>query len=455
VTAVPRHILAAYAAPAFSQALIHGPVNTVIQGIYGKYFSMPLASIAMVLVVARVFDGVTDPLIGYLSDRYRTRFGRRKPWLLLGSLLAVLACWKLYVPPEAVTVPYFLGWFLLAYFGWTLSEIPYRAWMAEISEDFHQRTRLAIWRTFARYLGFIAFYGIPFLPVFATSEFTPETLRFTAWLAAIALPTTALAACWVVPTEADAAGPDAEGCSPAPGRAWRAVWANGPLRTLLATYAVGGLATGSAFGAVFFFVDGYLQLGATLALLFVLGSPVGALCMPAWGALALRIGKQRTWALAYALSALFMLLHLLIPQGPAGEVWLIVCFLLVFAVSSVGVVVPASMLADIVDYGRWRFGQDYAGTYYSVQTMVEKAVEGLGVAMGLAVAGWFGFDPTVPLEDAGARLGLFLAFPILPAVLTLATVPVILKLPITERRHRAIKRRLERRMGPRPEYDKE
>ncbi len=445
MSAVPRAVLAAYAAPAFSQALIHGPVNTVIQGIYGKFFAMPLTSIALVLVIARVFDGITDPLIGYLSDRYRSRFGRRKPWLLVGSLLAVVACWQLYIPPDEVSVPYFLTWFLLAYLGWTISEIPYRAWMAEISTDFHERTRLAVWRTFARYLGFIAFYGIPFLPIFATTEFTPETLRWTAWLAAIALPLTAIIACLAVPAESDR--PEDNKPAVAPAEAWRAVWRNGPLRTLLATFAVGGLATGSAFGAVFFFVDGYLQLGATLALLFVLGSPTGALCMPFWAAAARRIGKQKTWAIAYALSGLFMLLHLLIPIGEPGEPWLIACFLLVFAVSSVGVVVPASMLADIVDYGRWKFGEDYAGTYYSVQTMVEKAVEGLGVAMGLAVAGWFGFDPTVSTMEGSAQLGLMLAFPILPAVLTWMTVPVILRLPITESRHRAIRRRLERRQG--------
>ena len=449
MSAVPRAVLAAYAAPAFSQALIHGPVNTVIQGIYGKYFAMPLTSIALVLVIARVFDGVTDPLIGYLSDRFRHRFGGRKSWLLLGSLLAVVACWQLYIPPSEVNLYYFLAWFLLAYLGWTISEIPYRAWMAEISSNYHERTRLAVWRTFARYLGFIAFYGIPFLPVFATTEFTPETLRWTAWLAAIALPLTAVVACWVVP----AGGAEARVTAgpPAPAAAWRAVWGNGPLRTLLGTYAVGGLATGSAFGAVFFFVDGYLQLGATLALLFVLGSPVGALCMPFWAAMAKRIGKQRTWALAYALSAVFMLLHLLIPVGAAGEPWLIACFLLVFAVSSVGVVVPASMLADIVDYGRWKFGEDYAGTYYSAQTMVEKAVEGLGVALGLALAGLLGFDPSAPATDGLARLGLFIAFPVLPAVLTLLTVPVILNLPITEARHRALQVRLERRAARFPE----
>ncbi|GAB5413416.1 MAG: MFS transporter [Congregibacter sp.] len=443
MSAVPRVVLAAYAAPAFSQALIHGPVNTVIQGVYGKYFALPLTSIALVLVIARVFDGLTDPLIGYFSDRFRSRFGRRKPWLLAGSALAVVACWQLYIPPEQVTVSYFLIWFLLAYLGWTISEIPYRAWMSEISGDFHERTRLAVWRTFARYMGFIAFYGIPFLPIFPSSDFTPETLRWTAWLAAFALPLTAIVACWIVPSEGDAAGASTKALSP--GKTWSAVWRNGPLRTLLGTYAVGGLATGSAFGAMFFFVDGYLQLGATLALLFVLGAPTGALCMPFWAAMCRRVGKQRTWAVAYALSGAFMLMHLLIPVGGAGEPWLIACFLLVFAVSSVGVVVPASMLADIVDYGRWKYGEDYAGTYFSAQTMVEKGVEGLGVAMGLAVAGWFGFNPAEPSMNDSARLGLMLAFPILPALLTWATVPVILNLPITEERHRAIRSRLKRR----------
>ncbi len=436
-------VLAAYAAPAFSQALIHGPVNTVLQGVYGKHFGLPLTSIAMVLVISRIFDGITDPLIGYLSDRYRTRWGQRKPWLVAGSLLAVVACWFLYVPPEEVTTGSFLFWFLLAYLGWTISEIPYRAWMAEISEDYNERTRIATWRTFARYLGFIAFYGIPFLPLFETSDFTPETLKVTAILASIALPTTALLAVWLVPRgTANATRAARETISLR--AAWPAVIRNKPLLLFLLTFAVGGLATGCAFGLLFFFVDSHLQLGATLALLFVLGSPIGAVAMPAWNWLAQRIGKARTWAYAYTASAFFLLLHLLIPVGEAGKPWLITLFLLVFAVSSVGVVMPAAILADIVDYGRWKFKGDYAGSYYSLQTMVEKGVEGLGVAMGLSVVAWFGFDPQLAEQTSRGSLGLLLGFPVLPALLTLLTVPFILKLPINQRRQNILQRRLRR-----------
>jgi len=434
-------VLAAYAAPAFSQALIHGPVNTVIQGIYGKHFGLSLASIAAVLVIARIFDAVTDPVIGYLSDRYRTRWGNRKPWLVSGSLLAVVACWFLYVPMEEVTTAYFLFWFLLAYLGWTISEIPYRAWLAELSLDYNERTRIATWRTFARYLGFIAFYGIPFLPIFATTEFTPETLRVTALLATVALPATAIIAAIVVPRGHE--GRPAE--APRLHAAWPALVHNKPLLLFLLTYAVGGLATGCAFGLLFFFVDSHLGLGGTLALLFVLGAPIGALAMPFWNWLAQRIGKQKTWAIAYTASAVFLLLHLWIPAGPSGEPWLIVLFVLVFAVSSVGVVMPAALLADVVDYGRWKFRRDFAGTYFSVQTMVEKGVEGLGVAMGLAVVAWFGFDPQLDQQSSRGTVGLLLGFPVLPVVLTLLTVPLIWNFPIDARRQKIIARRLAQR----------
>lgn len=441
--ALARKVLAAYAAPAFSQALIHGPVGTVIQGIYGKHFGVALASIALVLVVSRIFDAFTDPIIGYLSDRYRSRWGKRKPWLLAGSLIAVVACWYLYVPPGTVSATYFLVWFLLAYLGWTISEIPYRAWMAELSDDYNERTRIAVWRTFARYLGFIAFYGIPLLPFFETSQFTPETLKVTAILATVALPTTAIIAVLMVPEGNTTRGEN----TPSLRAALPAIITNKPLLIFLATFATGGLSTGMAFGMLFFFVDTHLSLGATLALLFVLGAPIGAAAMPFWAWLARRIGKQRTWAVAYTASASFLMLHLLIPPGPSGEPWLIAAFIMVFAVSSVGVVVPAALLADIVDYGRWKYKADYAGSYFSIQTMVEKGVEGLGVALGLAIASWFGFDPQLAEQsDAGTR-GLLIGFPILPAILTFLTVPIIWNFPINERRQKIIVKRLSRRGG--------
>jgi len=436
-----RKVLAAYAAPAFAQALIHGPAATIIQGIYGKHFGIPLAAIATVLLIARLFDAVTDPVIGYLSDRYPTRWGRRRPWLVAGSLISVVACWFLYNPGGPVSVGYFLSWFLLAYLGWTVCEIPYRAWLAEISLDYNERTRLATWRTFALYAGITALYGMPYLPFFSTTEFTPETLRVTAIFAAIALPTMSLIAARVVPECVEMT----EARPPRLRDAWPALVGNKPFLLLTAIFMIGGIGGGMAYGMLFFFVDSYLHLGASLGLVFMLGAPVGAMAIPLWGGVTRRLGKVRTWALSYLLSGCILLGHLLIPTGPEGKLWLIANFIAMFLVSPGGAVITASMLADVVDYGRLRFGSDYAGSYVAVQTMLEKAVGGLGAAGGLAVAAWFGFDPAAREQTSQAIAGLMIASPILPATLTLLTLPLIWRFPIDEHRQRLIVRRLAQR----------
>ncbi|MGH7462435.1 MAG: MFS transporter, partial [Longimicrobiales bacterium] len=268
-----RRVLAAYAAPAFSQALIHGPTGAVIQGVYAKQFGLSLQSIALVLFVASIFDAAFNPLIGYSSDRYRVRFGSRKPWLIAGSLIAVVACWFLYAPTPPVTTAYFLFWLLLAYAGWAVSEVPYGAWIAEISTDYNERTRLTTWRAVSTYLGAMAFFAIPFLPFFTSTEFTAESLRWTAILAAIALPTFAVIAVMIVPNGAASAPRRTENSQ----NAWRGILGNRPLLVFALMFALIGLASGVSYGVLFFYVDAYLRQGHALAGLFLLTLPVGAL----------------------------------------------------------------------------------------------------------------------------------------------------------------------------------
>ena len=178
--ALGRGVLGAYGAPSFAQAFIHGPAISVLQGIYAKFFGLSLQEIAFVILISRIFDAVNDPIVGFLSDRYRARHGTRKPWLLAGSLIAVIACWFLYVPSGEVTMWSFLFWYLLADIGWTVSEVPYSAWLAEISDDYEERARITTWRSMGRFLGLQAFFGLPIAlqSITGSTEFTPETLRW-------------------------------------------------------------------------------------------------------------------------------------------------------------------------------------------------------------------------------------------------------------------------------------
>ena len=129
-----RFRLFAYALPVIPVNFLAGPL-TILQGIYAKYFGLSLASIASVLLIARLFDAISDPMIGFLSDRFYARSGSRKQFVVCGGVLLILACYFLYVPPVDVSSVYFLGWFLAFYFAFTMFEIPHLAWASDLVSD--------------------------------------------------------------------------------------------------------------------------------------------------------------------------------------------------------------------------------------------------------------------------------------------------------------------------------
>ncbi len=128
-----------YALPVLATSFL-GSATAVLQGIYAKDFGLALTSIAMVLLVSRFFDAVTDPLIGYCSDWYSARGGSRKPFIVIGSVIFVGSGYFLYVPPENVTVSYFLVWYLTFFFGLTLFDIPHSAWANDLSKSAQKKT---------------------------------------------------------------------------------------------------------------------------------------------------------------------------------------------------------------------------------------------------------------------------------------------------------------------------
>ena len=97
---------------------------------------------------SRLWDAVNDPLFGLLSDRIRTRWGRRRVWMAASVPVLMLAVYKLFMPdPADVNAGYLLGWLVALWVGWTMLFIPYYAWAAELSPDYNERTRITGWRS--------------------------------------------------------------------------------------------------------------------------------------------------------------------------------------------------------------------------------------------------------------------------------------------------------------------
>jgi Na+/melibiose symporter-like transporter len=106
--------------PALPHSFISLPLNSIIPAFYAANTTVTFAEMAVVMTASRIFDAITDPLIGYLSDRTKSPIGRRKPWVLAGTILCAISIYFLFQPARTAGVVYFGVWAFLIYFGFTL-----------------------------------------------------------------------------------------------------------------------------------------------------------------------------------------------------------------------------------------------------------------------------------------------------------------------------------------------
>ena len=155
--------LALFGLPEYAVYLASIPVVLYLPFVYSKDFGLSLSEVGLILMIGRLSDVITDPLIGYLSDRTNGRFGRRKPWIAVGATLMMVSAFMLFNPTPPIGNLYLLAWAVLLWLGWTMINIPYYAWGAELSDDYSERTRITGWRQFFGFLGNVSVLSIPVL----------------------------------------------------------------------------------------------------------------------------------------------------------------------------------------------------------------------------------------------------------------------------------------------------
>ena len=192
---VPTPVLLVFALVNLPLSMLLSPTAASLPNFYLEYSAVPLGGLATATLIARLFDGITDPLIGFLSDRS----GRRKPWMAAGAVVVAGGAWFLYNPGPQDGLGHLLAWYLLVTLGWTLVEIPHTAMAAELSADYHERSRIALWRQLLRFLGGILFMASPLLIGSGDTAFTPETFRAIAIFLMLALPLSVTLMIWRVP----------------------------------------------------------------------------------------------------------------------------------------------------------------------------------------------------------------------------------------------------------------
>lgn len=443
MTALRRSVLTAFTLPTLVLGVMHGPEGQ-IQAIYAKHAGLALTSLALAVLLTKIFDAVTYPLIGYLSDRTYARRGSRKSWIVVGTLVSVLGIWMLMRPPPGVDIWYFGLWMSVTYLGWKITEIPLQAWSYGLSADYGERARVQVWRALAVLAGQMLFFVIPYLAMTLglsdTTELDFRSLGLSALICAVALPLATLIAVKQVP-DGVAAPPPPTAQRPGLKQVLDAIRRNPPLLRLLAAFLPVNLLGGMSAGVAYLYIDTYLGLGKQFPAIMALALLASIAGIPFWSALAKRYERHRVWALSLAIGGVSATAFAFLSPGPAALPLAFVTYpVVVFAIS--GAVIVYAMSADIVDYGRWATGEDHAGLYGAIFAFLQKSIQGVAAAAGLAVAGYCGFDATAATQSAGGVLGIKLTAAILPALGLLASAVIIWNYSLTRQRIAQIQQEL-------------
>jgi Na+/melibiose symporter-like transporter len=417
------------------------PLAVYVPAFYGQMIGLTV--VGAVFMLTRLWDMVSDPLIGVLSDRTHTRFGRRKPWIAAGGVIFAASTFAIFLPAGRPGALYLGAWLFAFYLGWTMMQIPFYAWSGELSARYHERSRVQTFVQTAIAAGYVAVLALPSLLDQGAHPSPARNVHamgvFTLLVLAPALALAMLAA------REPAALPGARQGGPSVRQALAAVARDGLLLRVLASDFAVTTAQTIRTSLFVFFVVAYLGLPKWGAALFLLQFVFGVFASPIWLRIGYRIGKSRA-AVAGELTQVAINLGLLL-AAPGALAWVFVLTVAQGLAQGSGNLMLRAMVADLADRQRLASGEARTGLLFSVFSMSAKLGTAIGVGVAFPLVAWLGFRPGA-VNTPQALLGLKLVFALGPALAHLLSAALIMRFPLDERRHAAIRAALDGSMAP-------
>lgn len=455
VTSIGRTRMALYGLMNLPTSIVGLPIALYIPAFYSQNLGLSLAAVGTLIALSRLTDVFTDPPIGVASDRWQTRMGRRKPWMVFGTPLMLTSLWMLFVPDSAFAIKlwglmggdsvnnlYLFVWISLLYLSFTLVDLPYRAWGAELSPDYDERSHVTGWREAFGYGGTLMALFIPLILATVFDFSGPANALFGLAVAVVILMPLLFLPGLIWVKELPMRISDTVRVSWK--RGLKIVWANGPYRRLVISLVFFIAAISMTASLSFFFVASVMEESFERYALFILAYYLSSsLAIPIWFTISSRLGKHKTVVLGVLWLSLW---SAFIPLLEAGQYWLFF-IVMVLKGSAVGALVflPASMAADVVDLDTLRTGEQRTGLYFSLWGMVNKGAVALGVFLSTNGVALFGFDPVAATNSEEAKTALAWLYSIIPAAIACIALPLLWNYPLTKERQERMRAHIERR----------
>jgi GPH family glycoside/pentoside/hexuronide:cation symporter len=395
-----------------------------------SYLGVPVAIAGLVTTAVLVFDMITDPLVGYLSDRTQSRFGRRAPWMFVGALVMAAGMIGIFAVPTSLaligTMAWVIGFFGLATIGFTMVAIPYGVQAGEITQDPAERSAMTGWRMGFASIGILI--GGAVIPGLAGSMGYAN--------AAIAVTPLIVGAIWLslwatrnAPRITKAATVDMRSM-------FGLVFANRAFMVLVILYGVMTLAialitAGLPFAAIYLIVDsgdtalsGAAKALSTLSLMFAAFVVGSIISQAGWVFASGRMGKVGALVLGLCLYA--VLPYVLYTALPSVNVTAIAgLFVLAGMTNGAYQQIPWAMYPDLMDVTRDQTGVAIEGAFSAVWLFGQKLANAIAPAVlgvVLARAGWQEATGEIVTQTDSALNALQVSITLIPAAILLLAV---------------------------------
>ncbi|HEY4343877.1 MAG TPA: MFS transporter [Parvibaculum sp.] len=434
-----RWTLLAFAFPAAPISAMGLPLVVHLPPFYAGSLGLGLTVVGSIFMLARFWDVFTDPVLGIVSDRFETRWGRRRHWIVLSVPIMLVSVYMIFMPTAPVTATYLVFWLFVLYVGWTLLTISHISWGAELTPDYHERSRVQGARELLLILGMVFVLALPAVIEVANPEnLAAARVASMGWFVLILLPISVALAVWKVP-ERKAARPEHVPF----GQAIKVLIENRPLRFVLLADLISGVSGGIVASLFLFLAEDVLDLGKFSSALLLCYFISGVMFIPLILWISRRFGKHRTAAGSALFNAVTVPLILLIPAGHPGMA--LGAFLLFGVNMAAGPFLFRSIMADVADHDAVQTKQTRTGLFFSLLTSTNKIGAALAIGLSYMMLDVVGFVPGG--ENSVAALDGLRAVYVLPATIISAIVAVILwRFPLDEAQQQANRDILDRRI---------
>jgi len=379
--------LAAYGSLAFPLAAAFIALQVIVPTFYAQSTALSLSAVGGLMLVARLCDTITDPIVGYCSDNNNSRFGRRKIFVVVAAPLIAISVYFLFNPGSDAGGGYLVIWTIAIYVAGTLSIVPASAWAAELSNDYNQRSRIIGVRVAFGLAGTLAALIIPAIVTNGDAQNLGVTLQAITALVLVTLLLSTLWAAWQVPDTAQ---------TQLPANSMQAALAmlktHNPFRQLLVSFLFNAVANAIPATLFLFYVTHVLNIPGQLGVLLFTYFVCAALAVPFWVAVSKRFGKHQTWSAAMILACVFFLWTPFLTEQ--SVTWFYVIVVATGFTTGADLALPSAINADVIEWDALETGYRRPGLFFALWGTASKLSYALAIGIAFPLLDLAGFSAT-------------------------------------------------------------